>query len=442
MRTPTRTALTPLSAVLTFTILNTVGSAVVYSGVFALAERAYAFTTTQNFALGVVYGLAYIPGALAVGPLQRRLAQTLSPRAMLAVINVFLALLCYLPIFTTAILESSRDQSHARDQWPMWVMVAIYSFFSGMVWPLVESFLSGGRSGRDLRRATGQFNVAWSLPLVISMIAMGPLVKDHPLAILGGLGIIHILNILTLKWFTPSPGAHVHQEAHPVPPVYKELLAAFRFLLPAAFLVVAALSPYLPSAAEKLGLGVEWKTWLAAAWMAPRVAAFITLERWHGWHGRWSMPVVGGATLLVGFGLGVLSPPLLSGTPALIGTIAGLLVMGLGVGIIYTGALYYAMEAGAAEVDAGGTHEALIGIGYTAGPACGIALVGSGSGSSSEGSLSFEVLMLVFVALAALSLAAGAARKVVRSRHTRTSPESSSVPDNPPLPQPTQPPAP
>jgi MFS family permease len=426
MHTPTRTALTPLSAVLTFTILNTVGSAVVYSGVFALAERAYSFTTAQNFALGVVYGLAYIPGALAVGPLQRRLARTLSPRAMLGVINILLAALCYLPIVTTAILESSAEQPQARDQWPMWVMVAIYSFFSGMVWPLVESFLSGGRSEHDLRRATGQFNVAWSLPLVISMIAMGPLVKDHPLAILGGLGVIHILNIITLNWFTPAPGAHVHHDARAVPTVYHELLAAFRFLLPAAFLVVAALSPYLPSAAEKLGLGAEWKTWLAAAWMAPRVAAFITLERWHGWHGRWSMPVVGGAMLLTGFGLGVLSPPLLSGTVALVGTIAGLLVMGLGVGIIYTGALYYAMEAGSAEVEAGGTHEALIGIGYTAGPAC--ALVGialTGSGSSSEGSMTFEVLMLALVALAALSLAAGAARKVLRSRHTRPSLKSS-----------------
>ena len=39
---------------------------------------------------------------------------------------------------------------------------------------------------------------------------------------------------------------------------------------------------------------------------------------------------------------------------------------------IYTGAIYYAMAVGHSEVDAGGTHEALIGVGYTVGPACGL----------------------------------------------------------------------
>jgi hypothetical protein len=37
-------------------------------------------------------------------------------------------------------------------------------------------------------------------------------------------------------------------------------------------------------------------------------------------------------------------------------------------GVVYYAALYYAMSVGRAEVDAGGTHEALIGVGYTIGP--------------------------------------------------------------------------
>jgi hypothetical protein len=34
--------------------------------------------------------------------------------------------------------------------------------------------------------------------------------------------------------------------------------------------------------------------------------------------------------------------------------------------------LYYAMSVGGADVDAGGTHEALIGAGYTIGPGIGL----------------------------------------------------------------------
>jgi hypothetical protein len=37
-------------------------------------------------------------------------------------------------------------------------------------------------------------------------------------------------------------------------------------------------------------------------------------------------------------------------------------------GMVYFSALYYAMSVGHAQVDAGGTHEALIGSGYTIGP--------------------------------------------------------------------------
>jgi hypothetical protein len=42
---------------------------------------------------------------------------------------------------------------------------------------------------------------------------------------------------------------------------------------------------------------------------------------------------------------------------------------------VYSGAIYYAMEVGQSEVEAGGKHEALIGTGYTVGP--GVLLIAS-----------------------------------------------------------------
>jgi MFS family permease len=52
--------------------------------------------------------------------------------------------------------------------------------------------------------------------------------------------------------------------------------------------------------------------------------------------------------------------------------ISGLAVMGFGIAMTYCGALYYALAVQSAEIDAGGKHEALIGLGYTLGPACGL----------------------------------------------------------------------
>ena len=82
----------------------------------------------------------------------------------------------------------------------------------------------------------------------------------------------------------------------------------------------------------------------------------------------------------------------------------GVMLMGLaGFGasqaLIYLGALYYAMEVGAAAVDAGGMHEALIGLGYTIGPVCGFAvgLIIAPTAPHFEGVLLVSVFLIVLV---------------------------------------------
>jgi hypothetical protein len=94
--------------------------------------------------------------------------------------------------------------------------------------------------------------------------------------------------------------------------------------------------------------------------------------------------------------------------------IAALLVFGAGHATAYVGALYYAMELGDAEVAAGGTHEALIGVGYGIGPVLGlgaIALAGTGAGPAFEGWLIALVLLM-----AGGGLATTAARLPFRNR--------------------------
>ena len=52
---------------------------------------------------------------------------------------------------------------------------------------------------------------------------------------------------------------------------------------------------------------------------------------------------------------------------------ASLALFGAGHGVVYYAAIYYAMSVGHAAVDASGTHEGLIGVGYALGPAVGLA---------------------------------------------------------------------
>ena len=79
-----------------------------------------------------------------------------------------------------------------------------------------------------------------------------------------------------------------------------------------------------------------------------------------------------------GFGLVVLAPTIHL-------MLVGFVVFGVGMGMVYYTALYYAMAVGRAEVDAGGVHEALIGVGYTIGPAAGLLGTALGGGPAIVG---------------------------------------------------------
>jgi hypothetical protein len=75
--------------------------------------------------------------------------------------------------------------------------------------------------------------------------------------------------------------------------------------------------------------------------------------------------VLGAVAMTGGFGLVVAGPS--------VGyMLVGFGCLGAGVGVIYYAALYYALAVGHAQVDAGATHEGLIGAGYTAGPIAGL----------------------------------------------------------------------
>jgi hypothetical protein len=364
-------ARSPLWAVLVFAFLGSLGTGVVTNGIYFMTKHAYGFSVAQNYLLGLTLGGTYIAAALGAGPLLSWLNRSrLSTRTVLLVILLSMGAMCSLPL--------AMDRAGlGHHQWPIWVLILIYSPLTGLHWPLVESFLSGGRSGAPLRSAIGRFNITWSSALVVGLIGIRDLVEHHAAEGIAILGAVHLVSIALLPVMGKEPGKHLEDEHEPHPPVYRQLLVVFRVLLPTSYLVSTALIPFLPSALTRLEISNQWQTPIAAVYTAARMSMFILLERWHGWHGRW-YPAVGGMILLVGgFALTVLSPVLGSGSAGIAAVVIGLTGFGAGMAAIYAGALYYAMEVGKAEVSAGGMHEALIGVGYTIGPLCGLAAGGA-----------------------------------------------------------------
>lgn len=364
------TRVAPLRPILTLTFINSLGTGVVTNGIFFLAASAYGLGAAANFALGIVLGITYITGAKAVGPLLAWLRRSPrhSTRNALALILTLCGLLCFVPY--------AAETLNIGGAWPAWLLVAAYSPLTGCLWPIVEAYLSGGRREESLRRSLGVFNTTWSASLVLAFWAIGPLVEGRPLEVIAGLGVLHVASVGLVAFLPREPAAHAHDEGHAHPASYERLLDAHRLLLPLTYLIVSAMAPYLPTAMATLGIEMAWQTPLAATWLLTRVAGFVWMQHDHRWHGKWAAPALATVAILAGFGLVMLSPRIGEGAGREIGVAVlatGLGVLGIGVAAIYTGALYYAMEVGGADVDAGGTHEALIGVGYTLGPGLGLA---------------------------------------------------------------------
>ncbi|MEM9560702.1 MAG: hypothetical protein AAF995_10380 [Planctomycetota bacterium] len=232
------------------------------------------------------------------------------------------------------------------------------------------------------------------------------------------LGLVHVVAAVVLLWFPAEPAAHAPEDdkaSESNPASYRRLLTVFRVLLPLSYVLLAALNPFLVAATAALQIEPGWKMLLASMWMLPRVVLFFAFERWHGWHGRWWMPIAAGALFVAGFALAVLAPGLQdvagrTGGIALL--VVGLVAYGTGMSMAYVGALYYVLEVGEAQVDAGGSHEALIGVGYTLGPACGLLAV---LGADRLG-VSFETLLLVGIGASCLGVAAIAGLLSIRRR--------------------------
>jgi hypothetical protein len=404
---------TPLWAAQVFTFLCSMGTGLVTNGIFYLTESAYGFGRMDNLWLMCAMGVTYIVGAKGasgiVGVLRRAFPR-LSSRGFLAWLMLAMGALVLLPALVTG---GRGPDGSVRGSWVVWTVVLAYSPMTGVLWPMVEAFLSGGRSGRGLRSAIGSWNAVWSGAIVAAYLGLA-LVKSNPGVAFLGLSGVHVVSAVLLMSFPAEPAPHVAEHHEPHPAVYEELLVVFRMLLPLSYFVLSAINPILPALMGSIGVPEAWKPVVGTAWLAPRVVTFLVMGRWHGWHGTWGSPLAGAAMVLVGFAMAVLSPLTGSGPAPIAMMVGGLGLFGVGLAVIYSGAIYYAMEVGKAEVDAGGTHEALIGLGYTLGPSVGLA-AGGLVAAHAIGDRWFEVFVVVVVSVVALGVTAYA----VKSAHRR-----------------------
>lgn len=353
---PPRPRPTPVSAIVALTALASLSTGLFWNGMPFIAENDYGFSEKDNFALFALLGFVYVAVALAAGRILRAAERIMSARSVMVTILLVQGVACLLPWWI--------DHSSV-----IWVVTGVVSVSSAILWPTVESYLSAGRSGRRLRFTMGIWNVTWTLSVGIALLAMAPFMKEDVRVAryaVVALSVVNVLSVVTLRWFNPRPlEPGDDTSGSEVGPNYRYLLHAARVLLPVSYILMGMIGPLMPYRMESLHIESTLKTPFTATWMFARVAAIAVMWLTPFWHGRWGTLLLGGISVTGGF-LMLLAAP---NVPTLF---AGLALFGGGQGIIYYAAIYYVMSVGHAQVDAAGTHEGLIGLGYAAGPCVGL----------------------------------------------------------------------
>jgi predicted MFS family arabinose efflux permease len=133
---------------------------------------------------------------------------------------------------------------------------------------------------------------------------------------------------------------------------------------PFAYVAVNTVFAVMPGIAQKLGLSASQIGLFCSVWLFARLAAFATLWQWTGWHYRFRWLLTSFLMLIAAFAAILLADELWI-------VIVAQLFFGVATGLIYYSSLFYSMDAGEAQAEHGGMHEAAIGTGIFAGPAVG-----------------------------------------------------------------------
>ncbi|MFM7810026.1 MAG: MFS transporter, partial [Planctomycetota bacterium] len=279
----------PMPALMALSFLCSLGTGSLWTGLPFVAEHDFQFTKSQNMWLAVAESAVYAVVAFFSGRLLKRLGRFASPRTVLGGILLFMLAMCMLPLTGS-----------------LWALVATalgVSAASAIMWPIVESYLSSGRHGHQLRSAVGVFNIVWTTATAAGLVLMGPVfATDFSRIAIVAIGPVCALGVLCLPWFPASPPPHLERGMpSAVPPVYRPLRSASRALLPTSYLLIGTIGPMLPYITGAIGVAPEWQTPVSSTWHAVRVVAMLAMWRLAFWHGKWSTLAVGGALMAGGF---------------------------------------------------------------------------------------------------------------------------------------------
>ncbi len=367
-------------------------------GAYFFTHDILGFSQAQNLWLALLVGMTYIVGATSSHKLAVRFGER---RALLGILLALALAHALLAGFSSAALLV-----------PVFAAIAA---IQGAMWPLFESYMSAGETPQELAPALSRYNISWALSVPASLALAGPLIASgSPRSLFAVATVLYIGVALSCSRFPSHPvhldAGHADRPDERTLVSYRALLLSARFAMIGGYALMYVLAPLMPEIMKNVGFGTAAAARASGLIDVARLACFVALFAYSGWRGRKLPLLVAVCALPLGFVLTLFGPSIAAVVP-------GELLFGGSMGFLYTAALYYAQVVENASVDAGGAHEALIGLGYALGPSAG--LIGSalahGDGPGSPG---YVRGMAIATAPLIVACVAGALRPLIRARRS------------------------
>ncbi|MEO6599174.1 MAG: MFS transporter, partial [Polyangiaceae bacterium] len=335
------------------TFTASLASTMLQRGAYFFTHDIRGFSQAQNLWLALFVGVSYIAGAYNSHRATLRFGER---RTLVTILGALAALHALLAFSSSSALLVGT--------------LAAVASLQGAMWPIFESYISAGETPADLGRVLSRYNISWALSTAPALFLAGLLITSgFPwllFVVAAGLFALVLLSCLAF----PTKPPHFDEE-HPARPPsallerYKGLLVSARFAMLGSYMMMYVLAPLMPEIMRNVGFGTAAAARAAGVLDIARLASFLGLFVYAGWHGRKTPILCAILALPVGFGVALFGSSALS-------VLAGEVLFGAAAGFLYTAALYYAQLVENASVDAGGAHEALIGVGYALGPGAGL----------------------------------------------------------------------
>jgi len=390
-----------LVLVLLITGLMDIGASLLLSGIFFYTEHEYGWGPLKNLLLASAQGLMYVGGALMAHPLTVRWRRW-GPMGVLAGLQggmTFFALII-MPV--------------AASPMAMVTLLLAYTLISAAVWPILESLVTRGANPHQMSRRVSIYNLVWSGGAAVTVALTGTILHLYPLGLFLIAALSHAAagglayRAIRSNSSSPTAGELAHMEPEPqLLRIRRLALWLARISLPAVFVLGYSLLAILPSLPVLEGMNTAGKTLVSSVWMAARFLAFLLAGMTTAWHTRPRLLLIASAVMLLAFWGITLRPSDLLGMPGLAcggidlaSMIAWQIALGLAMGMIYSGSLYFGMVLSHGSTRHGGYHEALIGLGAAIGPGVGALTQSIWPGQIVYGVAGVSAVMMVTLALA------------------------------------------